>query len=274
MDLIILDSGISDCIGDLASLDSCDRLGHLFGVFLERFLRNVADESSNSLWNRLGRNNDDLLVLSKISCLVCREDDVLIIRKDVDRLGIDFVDRVQHILSTWIHGLTALDQIVYTKFFEYVCESVTCGHCDEANFLCRFLFLLFFCLLFGKFLCVFDKFFLMFFAHIVDLHTGKGSISQCTLDRLSRMIGVHMDFDDLIVCNENDGITDGSQEFLEFVFFFDRKRFVQKDDEFCTVTEFDIRLCLWRDLGHCRSRSLLKVGIIYFFAEEAVNGTS
>ena len=222
----------------------------------------------------LGRNNDDLLVLGKISCLVCCKDDVLIIRKDVDRLGIDFVDRVQHILSTWIHGLTALDQIVYTKFFEDVCESITCGHCDEANFLCRFLFLLFFCLLFGKFLCVFDKFFLMFFAHVVDLHTGKGSISQCTLDRLSRMIGVHMDFDDLIVCNENDGITDGSQEFLEFVFFFDRKRFVQKDDEFCTVTEFDISLCLWRNLGHCRSRSLLKVGIIYFFAEEAVNGTS
>ena len=274
MDLILLDSGISYRISDLSCLDSCDRFFHLSGVFLKRFLRHIADKCCNTLRNCFGRNYNDLLIFCQISCLVCCQNDILVVRKNIDCLRIDLVDRVQHILCTRVHSLTALDQIIYTKLPEDVSKSVTCGHCNKSDFLCRLLLLLFLSLLFRELLRILDQLLLMFFSHVIDLHTGKSTISQSPLDRLSRMVGVYMNLDNLIICDKNDGITKRSQKFLKFMFFFQRKRFIQKNNKLCTVAKFNISLCLWRDLRHCRTCSSLKIRIINFLAKETVDGTS
>ena len=113
----------------------------------------------------------------------------------------------------------------------------------------------------------------MFFAHVVDLHTGKGSISQCTLDRLSRMIGVHVYLDNLIISYQDNGITDGIQKFTETVDLILWKRFFKKDNKLCTISKFDICLCLRRNLCDLRS-CCFKLGIIHFFSMISVDGTT
>ena len=60
----------------------------------------------------------------------------------------------------------------------------------------------------------------MLFSHIVNLHSGKSAIGQSTFNSLSRMIGMHMHFNDLIVCNQNNGIANRSKEFFKFMFLF------------------------------------------------------
>ena len=85
---------------------------------------------------------------------------------------------------------------------------------------------------------------------------------------------MHMYFYNFIICNKNDGISDGSQEFLERTLFFDRHRFVQKNDKLSAVTEFDIGFCLLRDLCDCGCTRFFEIGIIDFFAEETIDCSS
>ena len=114
----------------------------------------------------------------------------------------------------------------------------------------------------------------MFFTHVVNLHAGKCSVCQRTFKCLTRMIGVHMYFYDFIICDKYDGISDGSKEFLERMFFFNRHRFVQKNDKLSAVSELDVCFCLWRDPGNCSCTRFLEIGIIYIFTEEAINCSS
>ena len=114
----------------------------------------------------------------------------------------------------------------------------------------------------------------MFLAHVVDLHAGKLTVCERTLKCLTRMIGVHVYLNDLIVCYQYNGITNGIQKFTETADFFLRKRFLKKDDKLCTVTKLDICLCLRRNLGNLRSSRCLKLGVIYFLAVISVNSSA
>ena len=55
------------------------------------------------------------------------------------------------------------------------------------------------------------------------------------------------------------------------MFFFDRHRFVQKNDKLSAVTELDVCFCLWRDLCDCGCTRFFEIGIIDFFTEKAIN---
>ena len=49
---------------------------------------------------------------------------------------------------------------------------------------------------------------------------------------------------DLIIRYHNDRITDGFQIGFEFIFFLAAKRFIQHDQKLCTVSKFDLLICL------------------------------
>ena len=87
----------------------------------------------------------------------------------------NFIDGFQHVIRTWIHSLSAFDNIVYAQFFEKIIDSFTDRNCNESHWFSRltgFLLCRILRLLFRKILCITDQFLLMFFTHIVNLHAG------------------------------------------------------------------------------------------------------
>ena len=110
----------------------------------------------------------------------------------------------------------------------------------------------------------------MLLAHIINLHTGQRSESKSLLKGKSRMIGVYMYLYNLIICHQNNRVTDRHKEFLEFVLCLLRHWLIQKNNELCAVTEFNILLCLCINFGHCRTLGTAELCIIHFFAQIAV----
>ena len=272
MDLFIINASITNGIGNLTGFHSGNRLCHRSKIFLTILFRNKTDHCGNSLWNRLRRHYNNFLVFCQISCLICCKNDIFIIRENVNRFCIYFFNGIEHIFCTWIHSLTTFNQVIYAKFTENLRKSLSYGYRNKSVFF-RWLFLLL-GLFSGKFLCIFDQFLLMLLAHIVNFHTGKLSICECTFKCLSRMICVYMDLYNFIVCYQYNGISNRIQEFTEAVDFFLRKRFLKKNDKFCTISKFNISLSLRRNLGYFRSSRCLELGIIHLFPMVSVNGST
>ena len=84
------------------------------------------------------------------------------------------------------------------------------------------------------------------------------------------MIGVYMYLYNLIICHQNNRVTDRHEEFLEFMLCLLRHWLIQKNNELCAVTEFNILLCLCIDFGHCRTLGTTELCIIHFFAQITV----
>ena len=216
MDFFVIQTCITDRIGDLACLNLGYCLFHFLRVFLCRFFRNKADHGSDSLRNRLCRDNNDLFILCQIAGLICSKDNIFIIRENINGFRIYLCNGIQHVLCTWVHGLSALNKVIHTQLTEDLCKSAACRNCNKAVSLWRLCLCLRFCKLFR----ILDQSFLMLFSHIVNLHSGKSAIGQSTFNSLSRMIGMHMHFNDLIVCNQNNGITNRGKEFFKLMLLF------------------------------------------------------
>ena len=239
MDLMPVDGSISDRVRNLASLDPLHLADHIFHIFLRGQIRKEINQCRDSLGNRLGRNHINLFILGQALCLFRGQDNILIVRKNVDHIRVDLFDGVQKILGAGIHGLPALDQIIGSDPLENIRKAVAyrngdkavglalfriraCGHCLGRFFglcslrICPFR-LSFFCLrfLFRRFSffpgarSILDQAFMMLFPHIIDLKPGKRSIGQRLLDCLAGMVCMNMDLYDVIVRNDDDRITDG-----------------------------------------------------------------
>ena len=149
-----------------------------------------------------------------MSRLLCRQNDVAVVWQNVNGIRIHMVNGCQHILSAWVHGLTALNQIINANALEDLAKALSNGYGNEtirlSRFLCFRFLSLFLCLLrFRYLLRFFDQFLLMFFSHVVDLDPGKRTVSQRFLDRKSRIIRMDMDLDHIIIRNHNHAVTDG-----------------------------------------------------------------
>ena len=155
------------------------------------------------------------------------------------------VDRVDHVLGTRVHGLTALDQVICANALKDLAQPVSNGYRNEAIWLSR-LILCCLCLVFPGFLlcclalCVLDHAFLVLLAHIVDLHAGQGAKGQCLLDGKPRIVGMNMYFYNVIIGNHHDGITDRLQISLELMFAVFIVMLLQIDDELGAVAIFDM----------------------------------
>ena len=86
-----VDGGVADRIGDLTGAYALGRILHRLEVLLWIHIRAEADHRCDALRDRLRRNDDDGLILDDILRLIGCEDDVLVIRKDEDRLCIDLI---------------------------------------------------------------------------------------------------------------------------------------------------------------------------------------
>ena len=167
-----------------------DCLKHSLSILRTVLLGHITDHGSNSLRNGLSRHNHDLFILSKIPCLVCSKNNILIVRENINSkvnaktilivreninsLCIYFCNGIEHILCTRVHRLTALDQVIHTQFLKDLCHSLSHRYGNKANFLrrlCCFFFFFLFCLFFRHFLGILYKLLLMLLTHIIDLHT-------------------------------------------------------------------------------------------------------
>ena len=81
---------------------------------------------------------------------------------------------------------------------------------------------------------------------------------------------MNMNLHDLVICNKHNRITKGHQEFLKFMLCLLGHRLVQKNNKLCTITKFNISLCLCIDLSHSRTFCLVKLCIINLFAKETI----
>ena len=171
MDLLIINPCITHSIRDLSGLHMFDCLKHSLSILRTVLLGHITDHGSNSLRNGLSRHNHDLFILSKIPCLVCSKNNILIVRENINSLCIYFCNGIEHILCTRVHRLTALDQVIHTQFLKDLCQHFSYRNRDKSYFFLRLgcHFLLF--LLFRKFLSILYKLLLMLLTHIVDLHT-------------------------------------------------------------------------------------------------------
>ena len=165
----------------------------------------------------------------------------------------DFFDCFQHILRTRIHRLSALDDIVSADALENLRKTFSDRYGDKSIFLAWFFLLLFgffFCLL----LCrqtfgIFDQFLLMFFAHIVNLDAGQGTVGQCLLNRQTWIVCMNVNLDNIIICHNYQGVADRAQIIFQFLLCRLIRRFFCIDNKFRTITKTDI--CCLRASGTC-----------------------
>ena len=173
MDLFVIDMCIPNRISHLSGLHIPDRFLHGLKVCVHISLRHIADNSGDTLRHCLCRNHKDVLVLCERLCLVCRKDNVLIVRKDKDMVCIHIVDRCQHIVRTRVHRLTALYDVVHSQFPEDLIHPFSYRNSDESYRLSRLFLFLLLCslrLLCSNLLRITDQFLVMFLTHVVDLH--------------------------------------------------------------------------------------------------------
>ena len=116
----------------------------------------------------------------------------------------------------------------------------------------------------------------MLLAHVVDLHAGKETKGQCFLDRKTRIVRVNMNFYDIIVRNDYDGVTNGFQICLELMLAVFVVMFFQIDDKLRTIAilnvcGIDISCCCAFCLSlHVHSCLCVRNGDINLFAAEAI----
>ena len=273
MDLFVINVCITNRVRYLSGLHILDLFKHSLFILGSAQLCIIINHSRDSLRNRLCRDHYNMLVRGKIPRLIRCHHDILIIRKNKDRIGIDMFNRCQHIIRTRIHGLAALDDIIHTQLTEDLIQTFTDGNCDKSNrfarFLCRF-FLCFLSLCLCKLLGILDKLLLMFLTHIVDLHSGELSECQCFLDRKSRIIGVYVNLDNIIVSHTDDGIANGFQISLESDLVLIRKFFFQQNDEFGTIPELDLSRCISGNPGHIHAASRFDRFVFDLFSEKCI----
>ena len=276
MDLFLIDVGITYRVRYLTGFHHLDALCHGLLVLFCRFLRHIADHGCDALRNGFGRNNDDIFVLSHGFCLICCEDDIFVVRQNKDILCIDLLNCSQHILGARVHGLTALDQVINTESLEDLFDSLSDGHGDESVllrrlFCCFFSLLIFLCLLCCDLFCVLDQALLMLLTHVVDLHSGQLSVRQRLGNCFSRIVGMYVYLNQLVVCNENDRISDSVQKIFECINLFIRKRVFQHNDKLGAVAEFDFFFCLFgRSDKFCLCFRHLEIQINLFPEERVI----
>ncbi len=125
-----------------------------------------------------------------------------------------------------------------------------------------------------RILLLFKKLFLMLEPHIVNLHVGKCAILQSLLDCESRIVGMYVHLDHVVICNYHDGITDGFQIFFEINLLLDVKIPGEHNNKFRTVTEFDVSLGLGAHTSLDRLHMChLRNGQIKFLAKKCIVST-
>ena len=159
-------------------------------------------------------------------------------------------DGFQHIIGARVHCLTSLDQIIYTQILKHIAQAFARRNGNKAVLLQRSARLCLFKLLCGELLGILDQLLLMLFPHIINLHTGQGAVGKPLFKHFTGMIRMHMHLYDLIIRHDHDRIAHGHKIVLKGKFLLFGHRFVKKDDKLCTISEFDLFFCLFRDLCH------------------------
>ena len=103
--------GILDGGGDLAGLDVGERLGHGLDVILEGCLAVHAEHGGEGLRHGLG-GHDACRDVGQLAGGLGGHDDVLVVRKEDDRVGVDLGGGIEQVLRGGVHGLAAGDDHV------------------------------------------------------------------------------------------------------------------------------------------------------------------
>ncbi len=287
MNLLIVNHGIPHCISNLPCCNALHFLRHNCFIFLNRDIWHIVDDRSNSLRNRLGRYHDNIFVLRELLCLICCKDNIFIIWKNKDIIRIDFLNGIEHILRTGIHGLSALDDIVNAERAENFIHALSDRNCNKS---CFFMHSRRCLLIWHRRRPLVWK---LGTLHLPLHHVGHLLITlkthifyndgrECAktkrlLHRKSGIIGMHMDFYNLIICHNDDGIADGREIFFKIHLLFDIKGFIEHNQKLCTITEFNLCICLCLNGGRHRTFLCGSAGLwreikrdIHFFAKKCV----
>ena len=119
---------ITHRIGNLTGLHIGQLLGHAGLVLFCTGIRHEVDHGRNSLGNRFGGDNNNILILTKRLCLICCQDDVLIVRQNEDMIRVYLFNGIEHILGAGVHGLTALDQVIHAETLEDLTNALADGY--------------------------------------------------------------------------------------------------------------------------------------------------
>ena len=98
----------------LACLHFTRYFGHLFDIVFKRCVL-VENEQGGERLRHARRWNDCTGLFGNIGTALRSHDDVLVVRKDDDRIGIDAIDRIEQFLRGRIHGLTTRNDHINTK---------------------------------------------------------------------------------------------------------------------------------------------------------------
>ena len=85
---------------------------------------------------------------------------------------------------------------------------------------------------------------------------------------------------DLIICDNNNGITDRLQIRLKLILLLQCDRRIKHNKELCTICKFDLLICLCFNIVGCSCtfrclfhRLSFLDGVIHFFAEQCIHCT-
>ena len=205
--------GITRRESNLTGSDILRRLHHVLDVSINVAVGIEYQHRGQALRDGTGRNDNDLSVVDKIDGLLGSHDDILVVGKNKYLLRGSSKNCREDVISGGVHALTAGNDVQTTQLVEEIAQSFACRYCDKTEILGRLcdngltLLLDLRLRLFVVFLCL-----LVLLLHVFDLHSQERAVCQTALQRVAGLLGMYMDFDDLIVGNQNDAVADGFEE--------------------------------------------------------------
>ena len=187
--------------------------------------------------------------------LLGRHDDVFVVRQHENDLCRNRIDRADDVIGRGVHGLTALNDGICAEIGEQALEALACCDSNKAVlFLCRHDHALL-----RRVRRALDDLRGVLLAHILDLYREERAEFQTLLQRLVRLVGVHVHLYDVIILDHNERVADIVQDRTQTA---DIARLVLAfRDKFGAVCERDVlvadRLEVRRRPGRLLDRALL-----------------
>ena len=92
MNLFVINVCITDCISNLSGFHILNFIKHCLFVRLCICIRNKVNNCCNPLWNSLCWDYNDFFIFHKVFCLICCENNILVIWKNKNCLCIDLIN--------------------------------------------------------------------------------------------------------------------------------------------------------------------------------------
>ena len=162
--------------------------------------------------------NDNLFIGNYLFRLFCGHINVFVVGKNEHNFARSCTNGFNNIFRAWVHRLPAAYDNICSEVFKNGSDTVARGNADKPVFFLgcggNSLFLFVFLLGFAR-----RKLRMLFF-HIFNFDLGKNTVFKAFGKDFARVVGMNMEFDEILIVNENAAVAAIHNKFAECVYLF------------------------------------------------------